>query len=58
VDLFLECAGLLQSVWFWFNMLLYVPWQIIIYICIYRAIKRQPDSELGNAGSRPEMAYA
>ncbi len=33
---------------FWFNMVLYVPWQFIVYFCIYRAIKSQPDSELGN----------
>ncbi|WP_198043594.1 hypothetical protein [Ketobacter nezhaii] len=34
---------------FWFNMVLYVPWQIIIYYQIFLAIKNQPDSELGNA---------
>ena len=31
---------------FWFAMLLYVPWQFIVYVCIYRAIKNQPDDEL------------
>ena len=43
---------------FWFNMVLYVPWQFIVYFCIYRAIKNQPDSELGNAGHVPGAAYA
>ena len=33
---------------FYFAMLLYVPWQIIVYACIYRAIKNQPDDELKN----------
>ena len=34
---------------FWFAMVLYVSWQIIVYVCIYRAIKNQPDDELDNA---------
>jgi hypothetical protein len=34
---------------FWFAMTLYVSWQIIVYVCIYRAIKNQPDAELDNA---------
>ncbi|WP_370500512.1 hypothetical protein NWT09_03840 [Mycolicibacterium sp. jd] len=34
---------------FWFAMALYVPWQIIVYLCIYRAIKNQPVHELENA---------
>ena len=34
---------------FWFAMVLYVSWQIIVYVCIYRAIKNQPDHELENA---------
>lgn len=34
---------------FWFAMLIYVPWQFIVYLCIYRAIRNQPDSELDNA---------
>ena len=34
---------------FWFAMVLYVSWQFIVYICIYRAIKNQPDDELENA---------
>ncbi len=33
---------------FWFDMVIYVPWQIIVYICIYQAIRRQPEHELGN----------
>jgi hypothetical protein len=32
---------------FWFAMALYVPWQIIVYLCIFRAIKNQPEDELG-----------
>ena len=27
----------------------YVSWQIIVYVCIYRAIKNQPEEELENA---------
>jgi hypothetical protein len=34
---------------FWFAMLIYVPWQFIVYLCIYRAIRDQPESELDNA---------
>ena len=34
---------------FWFAMVLYVSWQIIVYVCIFRAIKNQPDDELENA---------
>ncbi|MGE2726995.1 hypothetical protein [Mycolicibacterium pulveris] len=33
---------------FWFAMALYVPWQMIVYFCIYRAIKNQPEDELDN----------
>ena len=38
---------------FWFAMTLYVSWQIIVYVCIYRAIKNQPETELDNAS--PEL---
>jgi hypothetical protein len=41
---------------FWFAMTLYVPWQFIVYLCIYKAIKNQPDAELDNA--RPELQPA
>jgi hypothetical protein len=34
---------------FWFAMALYVSWQTIVYVCIYQAIKNQPDGELENA---------
>jgi hypothetical protein len=34
---------------FWLAMALFVSWQIIVYVCIYRAIKNQPDEELENA---------
>jgi hypothetical protein len=34
---------------FWFAMVLYVSWQFIVYICIYRAIKNQPHQELEDA---------
>lgn len=40
---------------FWFAMVLYVSWQFIVYICIYRAIKRQPDEELENAWLDSEL---
>lgn len=40
---------------FWFAMLVYVPWQFIIYVWIYKAIKRQPESELDNAPSRTRV---
>ncbi|TGD76000.1 hypothetical protein E4634_00140 [Mangrovimicrobium sediminis] len=43
---------------FYFNMVLYVPWQITIYVCIYRAIKRQPESQLRNARPVAGAAYA
>lgn len=43
---------------FWFNMVLYVPWQITVYVCIYRAICRQPDAELPNTQPTPRGAYA
>lgn len=41
---------------FWFAIVLYVSWQIIVYICIYRAIKKQPDDELENAWLDDESA--
>jgi hypothetical protein len=31
---------------FWFAMILYVSWQFIVYLCIFKAIKSQPESEL------------
>ncbi|OLP04335.1 hypothetical protein BVU76_01365 [Mycolicibacterium porcinum] len=34
---------------FWFGMALFAPWQFIVYVCIYRAIKNQPDDELENS---------
>lgn len=43
---------------FWFNMVIYVPWQFIVYFCIYRAIKNQPEEELFNSGPAPRAAYA
>jgi hypothetical protein len=43
---------------FWFNMVLYVPWQIIVYVCIYRAIKNQPEHELANAQLVSGAAFA
>lgn len=33
---------------FYFNMLMYVPWQIIIFVHIYKAVKNQPEDELDN----------
>lgn len=33
---------------FWFNMAIYVPWQIVVYVCIYKAIKDQSDCDLQN----------
>ncbi len=41
---------------FWFAMVLYVPWQVIVYVCIYRAIKEQPDDELESAWLSGELA--
>ena len=38
---------------FWFAMALYVSWQIIVYVCIFRAIKNQPEDELDNARLSP-----
>jgi hypothetical protein len=34
---------------FWFAMVIYVPWQFIVYLCVYRAIRSQPGEELDNA---------
>ena len=34
---------------FWFAMILYVSWQLIVYVCIFAAIKNQPETELDNA---------
>jgi hypothetical protein len=42
---------------FWFAMILYVSWQIIVYVCIYRGIKNQPDDELENASDSSESAH-
>jgi heme/copper-type cytochrome/quinol oxidase subunit 3 len=41
---------------FWFAMVLYVSWQIIVYVCIFRSIKNQPEAELDNAP--PEVRAA
>lgn len=38
---------------FWFAMALYVSWQIIVYVCMFRAIKNQPEDELDNAHLGP-----
>ncbi|WP_373078886.1 hypothetical protein [Zhongshania sp.] len=43
---------------FWFNMVIYVPWQIIVYVCIFKAIKAQPESELGNAQYETKALYS
>jgi len=43
---------------FWFAMAIYVPWQFIVYVCVYRAIRSQPEDELDNAGLVPGAAYA
>lgn len=43
---------------FWFNMVIYVPWQFIVYFCIYKAIKNQPIAELGNAQRVPQATCA
>lgn len=43
---------------FWFNMVIYVPWQFIVYVCVYRAIRQQPESELRNARFEPKATYA
>ncbi|MDG4667482.1 hypothetical protein [Mycobacterium sp. 236(2023)] len=41
---------------FWLAMAMYVSWQIIVYVCIFRAIKNQPDDELENAWLETEPA--
>ncbi len=43
---------------FWFNMVLYVPWQMIVYVCIYQAIRKQPERELRNFQPDAGQAYA
>lgn len=30
---------------FWFNLVIYVPWQFIVYVCIYQAIRKQSENE-------------
>jgi hypothetical protein len=35
-------------------MVLYVSWQFIVYLCIYKAIKKQPEGELDNAPPTPQ----
>lgn len=42
---------------FWFNMVIYVPWQFIVYVCIYKAITKQPEHELNNAQPVPKAVY-
>ncbi|OBJ06493.1 hypothetical protein, partial [Mycobacterium colombiense] len=41
---------------FWLAMALFVSWQFIVYVCIFRAIKNQPDHELENAWLETEPA--
>jgi hypothetical protein len=43
---------------FWFDMVIYVPWQMIVYVCIYHAIRNQPDRELANCQPVPHSIYA
>lgn len=43
---------------FWFNMLIYVPWQFIVYVCIFKAIKSQPEEELDNFQPASGATYA
>jgi len=43
---------------FWFNMVIYVPWQIIVYVCVYKAIKKQPEETLDNARFHLKAAYS
>ena len=30
---------------YWFAMLVYVPWQFIVYFCIYKSIRNQPEDD-------------
>jgi hypothetical protein len=41
---------------FWLAMMLFVSWQVIVYVCIFRAIKNQPDDELEHAWLGPDPA--
>lgn len=43
---------------FWVNMVIYVPWQIIVYVCVYKAIKNQPEDTLDNARFEPKSVYS
>lgn len=43
---------------FWLAMTLYVPWQIIVYVCIFRAIKNQPDGDLEHIHVNERLASA
>ncbi len=42
---------------FWFDMVIYVPWQFIVYFCIYKAIRKQPEAELDNVRLESRSAY-
>ena len=41
---------------FWLAMMLFVSWQVIVYVCIFRAIKNQPDDALEHAWLETEPA--
>ena len=41
---------------FWFAMILYVSWQMIVYVCIFRSIRKQPEAELENVWLTDESA--
>ncbi len=43
---------------FWFNMVLYVPWQIIVYVVIFNAMRNQTASDAGGAQMTPHASYA
>ncbi len=30
---------------FWLNMAIFVPWQFIVYVCVYQAIRKQPENQ-------------
>ncbi len=43
---------------FWFNMVIYVPWQFIIYVCVFQAIKKQPEDERIPSWPEPKAAFS
>ena len=42
---------------FWFNIVIYVPWQIIVYVCVFMAIKNQNETDLYSSEQESVAAH-